>query len=249
MYNWTWSWGLGLWAFFGVLFILAALAIPWALFLLNLRTLLLRVSRENRAMLPDYVWLNFIPVFNLYWFIYTVTKIRASLEAEYRARNWPSAGDFGYNVGLAAGVLSIASAFLGWTPLIGWGVSIGWLVCWIIYWMKTSDLKNQLGPRDTWFGSGSPGYPRADPTGRYWDSSGHTPAPYDPWQAPRPDDRAATGAYGAPTGSDQPSPESPGAESPGSASADQREKRCAFCGTTVAPDDKFCRGCGLPLGP
>jgi hypothetical protein len=201
--------GPGLWVFFVFLFPLVLLIIPWVFFLLNLRSVLWRVHPENRAMSPDQVWLNFIPVFNLGWFIYTVAKVRDSVRAEYRSREWAPAADFGYNVGLAAGILWICLAFFWWIPLVGWLVGIAWLVCWVVYWLKTSDLKRQLEVGPAWFGPGAPP--------PYWQP---------PWQggpatAPPP---AAAGGSGRP-----------------------QVKQCAACGTTIAPDDRFCRGCGLRL--
>jgi hypothetical protein len=81
--------------------------------------LLNRVSPVNRAMPAAHVWLNFIPVFNLGWFLYTVVKVRDSVRAEYQSRGWPVEGDLGYNVGLATGVLAIVTFIMGWVPLLG----------------------------------------------------------------------------------------------------------------------------------
>lgn len=155
-WNWGWDWGSGIFAAVGVIFVLAIFIVPWFLFLLNLQHLLERVSDRNRAMPAAQVWLNFIPIFSLGWFIYTVIKVRDSVRAEYETRGWMPESDLGYNVGLAAGILAAASFVLGWVPLIGWGAVIAWVVCWIIYWLKTADLKNRLGAGAAWAGSASP---------------------------------------------------------------------------------------------
>ena len=98
MYHWGWSWIWGwdwswhgdwnwAWGWFviaGSIFGLAIGLLIEILFLLNLRGALQRVSAPNRAMPPDHVWLNLIPVFGLGWFIYTVIRIRDSLRAEYQ---------------------------------------------------------------------------------------------------------------------------------------------------------------------
>ena len=144
-----WGWGWGWVAAVGGIILLGIFLIPWFFFLLNLQNTLNRVSDRNRAMPSGHVWLNFIPIFNLGWFIYTVTKVRDSVKAEYRSRNWTIEGDFGYNVGLATGVLAIVSFFMGWVPVLGWAVGIAQLVCWIIYWLKTHELKNTLGESGT----------------------------------------------------------------------------------------------------
>lgn len=182
--------GLGLWVFFLSLFPLVLLVIPWVFFLLNLRALLWQVAPQNRAMSADLVWLTFIPVFGLGWFIYTVTKVRDSVRAEYDSRGWSSADDFGYNVGVAAGVLGICLLFFSWIPFIGWALGVSWLVCWILYWLKTSDLKHQLELRPPWSGPGVPPpylQPPGDqaPAGDQGPAGGPPPASPDGSRGPR----------------------------------------------------------------
>ncbi len=143
-WGWDWDWGWGLASVIGSIVLLVILVIPWFFFLLNLQNLLLRVQPRNRAMPSGYVWLNFIPVFNLGWFLYTVMKVRDSVRAEYVSRGWAPEGDQGYNVGLVTGVLAIASFFLGWVPGIGWAIAIAQLICWILYWLKTHELVKRL---------------------------------------------------------------------------------------------------------
>jgi hypothetical protein len=246
-WGWDWGWG-GLWSLFGVIVVLVILAVPWLFFLMNLRGLLESVSVGNRAMRPEEVWLNFIPVFNFYWFIYTVTKVRDSVKAEYYSRGWPVAGDFAYNIGLAAGILGICSVVIGWIPLIPGGVSIAALICWIVYWLKTADLKHRLS-FSAWQGPGSPP-PYADYQPPYGQPPGQGLGAYPPYQPaagpagqgqPSPDARPAS----APRPPDQPQPVA--APAPVVPPKRTTNKQCAVCDTTVAPDDKFCRGCGLPL--
>jgi hypothetical protein len=216
MESWIGPWEVALFFFLP----LGLLLVPWVFFLLNLRSLLWRVHPQNRALSPDQVWLNFIPVFNLGWFIYTIAKVRDSVRAEYASRQWAPAADFGYNVGLAAGILWICLAFFWWIPFIGWALGIGWLICWIVYWLKTSDLKRQLEVGPSWAGPGAP------PS--YWQS---------PWQG-GPAMGPPPGSAGRVAGS---------ADAPAGSSDEPRAKQCAACGTTIAPDDRFCRTCGLPL--
>jgi hypothetical protein len=155
MYDWNWNgdWGNLDPAYVAVVVVLALVFVAvgilvWFFFLRNLRDLLDRVSPRNRAMPSGHVWLNFIPLFSLGWFIYTVIKVRDSVTAEYRSRGWTPEGDFGFGVGMATGILSILSFVLGWVPVAAFGavVGVGELVCWIIYWVRTSRLKNRLGP-------------------------------------------------------------------------------------------------------
>lgn len=180
--RWEWSseWGGWLLGAIGGIALLVILAIPWFFFLLNLQNLLNRIEPRNRAMSAGHVWLNFIPIFNLGWFLYTVVKIKESVEAEYRSRNRPPENDTGYNVGLVTGVLGIASFFLGWIPVLGWGMAIAQLICWVLYWLKTSELKEQLGGTATrtwghgaYAGPHGVGSPRAG-------SQGHSSGPTYP---------------------------------------------------------------------
>ncbi len=151
VWNLDWAWGPGwFFGFAGSIVALVIVCVPWFFFLLNLQTLLQRVDPRNRAMAAGYVWLNFIPVFNLGWFLYTVLKVRESLAAEYRTRGWQPEGDQGYNVGLVTGVLAIATFFLGWIPVLGWGAAIAQIICWILYWLKTSEIKNRLAAPGMW---------------------------------------------------------------------------------------------------
>lgn len=152
MYAWHWDWTWGWLPLAGGIVVLGILVLPWFFFLLNLHTLLERVSPQNRAMPPAHVWLNFIPLFSLGWYLYTVHQVRDSVRAEYRARGWPLDQDFGYNLGLASGVLGVASFFMGWVPLIGWACSIGAFVCWIMYWLKTHEISAVLSRMAPAFG-------------------------------------------------------------------------------------------------
>jgi hypothetical protein len=233
MPGWAWNWGWA--AFIGAIIVLGIFLVPWFFFLLNLHTLLDRVSDRNRAMPAAHVWLNFIPVFNLGWFIYTAMKVRDSVKAEYQARGWAADGDFGYNVGLAAGVLAIALFFIGWVPVLGWGLGIALLVCWIIYWLKTSDFKNRLGETGAWQGSA--------PYGPYQGRQG-SQGPGAPFMAPpaggppRTPPSYPPATAGPPAAAPTPEEASGGAAAP---------RLCAGCGAVFDPEDRFCRTCGLPL--
>ena len=244
--SWAWDWGWGWAATVGGIIVLGILLIPWFLFLLNLQTTLNRVSVQNRAMPAGHVWLNFIPVFNLGWFIYTATKVRDSVRAEYQSRGWPPDGDFGYNVGLTTGILAIASFFIGWVPVVGWGIGLALLVCWIIYWLKTSDLKNRLGSGDRWQGF-APYSPYSQPPYKTPQAAWPPPArPVAPGTS-----ASGTSASGAPVAAPPATTPaaSPEGESPAQPpTADEvGAKLCAGCGAPFDPADRFCRSCGLRL--
>ena len=229
---WGWGWIAGI----GLIILLGIFLLPWFFFLLNLQNLLERVSPANRRMAPGLVWLNFIPLFHLGWFIYTVIKVRDSVSAESQSRGWMLDGDLGYNVGLTAGILWIAAFFIGWIPFIGWVLPLAGVICWIIYWLKTSDLKHRLEGPPPWVRPGA--YPVTYPPGVSPYATGY-PQPYVP--------PAATVAPPPPAPIEQPSGDEPTAEAGAGATAGAAaENNCGACGSKIDPGDRFCRSCGLP---
>jgi hypothetical protein len=240
---WGWGWLAGI----GVIILLGLFLLPWFFFLLNVQTLLNAIHPANRRMSPGMVWLNFIPIFSLGWFIYTVAKVKDSVNAEFKSRAWYIDGDLGYNVGLTAGILWVASFFIGWIPFIGWVLPLAGAVCWIIYWLKISDLRNRLDSGPAWNRPGmySSMYPPAYP-------------PYTP-RYPRGDGARMTGGGpGAPDGGQRPATAQPSAERPiegepvkdgaeTTTATGTAETTCALCGSKYDAADRFCRGCGLRL--
>ncbi len=110
-------------------------------FILNLYKTLNACAEENQALSPALVWLLFIPLFNWFWTIWVVIKIKESLLAEYTARGWHSEKEnYGYTVGLIWAIGSIVSII----PVIGILASLASLVCWIMYWVQTNQYKNKL---------------------------------------------------------------------------------------------------------
>jgi hypothetical protein len=186
-------------------------------FLLNLRNLLKQVSPQNQAMSPDLVWLNLIPIFGLGWIIYTVIKVRDSLQYEFQTRGWPVVGDFGYGVGLAYAILALTT----WIPYLGYATSLASLVCFVIYWVKTAQLKNQLalaGPAPVT--ASTPRYP-------------------------------SYGAPGYGSSPQYPSPQYPSGQYPGlgASSGLSTQAKCSACGGVLWPADELCRGCGFVVQP
>jgi hypothetical protein len=227
---WSWGWLAGV----GIIIMLGVFLLPWFFFLLNLQTLLTNVSPENRRMSPGLVWLNFIPVFQLGWFIYTVVKVKDSLTAEFRSRGWFIDGDLGYNVGLTAGILWVASFVIGWIPFIGWVLPLAGIICWILYWLKTSDLRNRLDAGPAWHrGQYQPMYPPAYPP-----YGGRNPQGAPRTAAPPPGEGAEPGEDGAKQA--EPSEDTTG-------ETEARDYRCAACGAEFDPGDWFCRKCGSRL--
>ena len=126
-----------------ILIIVVALGsiIPGILYLVSLQSTLNEVSIKNRCMQPGQVWLSLIPLFGLVWQFIMVSRIADSLRAEFDDRQIQIAElRPGYSVGLAYCVLFTCSII----PVLGFLTSIAGLICWIIYWVKTSDFRQKL---------------------------------------------------------------------------------------------------------
>ena len=109
-------------------------------YLKNLSDLLKQVSPSNRLTEPGSVWLMFIPLFNLIYPFILYPKICDSTKAEYMSRGLPSEGDFSRGIGITMPILGLA----GMIPVLGGIASLGNLVLFIVFWVKTSGYKNQL---------------------------------------------------------------------------------------------------------
>jgi hypothetical protein len=220
-------------------------------FLLNLRDVLRQVGPQNQKMAPNLVWLNFIPLFGIAWMFITVIRVRDSVRAEFVTRGWAPHGDYGFGVGLAYAILSI---FLGLFTVVPF------LICWGIYWSRTSELKNQLmhgrpplgwvpsppspgqrGP--TGYGS-SPGMVGSVPPGlrRSCSACGAGVQPGDEFCRTcgvHLDVTVGADLGAAPSG--EPAPAD--LLAPPAAVTDSS---CPFCGAPYRPNAQFCSVCGRP---
>lgn len=125
---------------FGLVGILGVLAVA-VFFMLNLQKTIASCSRENQAMDPAMVWLLLIPLFNFYWLFHVVMKIRDSLTKEYQARSLDLAEvNESYNIGLWYAIVSCISI----VPILGWIASIAGIVLFIMYWIKTAEIRKKL---------------------------------------------------------------------------------------------------------
>ena len=99
-------------------------------FLITLMKVLNKCAPENQTMEGGMVWLNFIPLFNLGWIIYTVIQIRDSLKAEFKSRNIqiddPEAG---FSIGLAYAICSCCTII----PFLGFLSAVAAIILMIIY--------------------------------------------------------------------------------------------------------------------
>ena len=114
--------------------------IPLIFYCLTLQKALNRVSPENRAMQPGMVWLLLIPLFNIVWNFFVVLNMAKSLGAEFKKRNIAEEPEPGKGIGLTACILMCCTII----PVVGGLAGLGYLVCWIIYWVKIAGFSGKL---------------------------------------------------------------------------------------------------------
>lgn len=123
----------------GVFFVI--FVIPWVFYILCLERALQRCSPASRAMPPGRVWLLLIPIFGLVWHFIVVSDMARSLGNEFKSRNVQNVDPApGKSVGLAMCILSVC----GLIPLIGVVLSMGAIVCWIVYWVRIATYSEAL---------------------------------------------------------------------------------------------------------
>jgi hypothetical protein len=127
------------------LVLIAAALLVFILFLLNLKRMLDQVNPDNRMVPPANVFLMLIPVFSLVYGFILFPKISESLRREYESRGMTMPGDGLKVLGSAFAGLSLFSMIVNYleTPLSA-VVSIALLVIFIVYWVKSAQIKNAL---------------------------------------------------------------------------------------------------------
>lgn len=132
-YNWTFV--------MGILTLLVLILIPTIFYLLTLKKALETVNAENRMMAPGKVWLLLIPVFNLVWMFVVVNKIAESFHAECNLLNIPTnETNPTQGIGNIKNILRICTMI----PIIGILAGIGYVVCWIMHWIKVNEYINLI---------------------------------------------------------------------------------------------------------
>ena len=155
------------------LILLAALLVPAILFFLTQQNTLKLIRKENRDLHPALVWLQIIPLFNLYWIFVVVTRIADGISKEKVALqddsilgipDYDAVKGVGkrptYKIGMAwcilylcfFGILIVFNLFA--TPnstendtfLAIFSPLFGLAIttCWIIYWVKLVSEKRKL---------------------------------------------------------------------------------------------------------
>lgn len=124
-----------------ILCLMGLLIIPRIFYLLTLQRVMEKVSIENRTMAPGNAWLELIPIFNLVWQFFNVIHVSDSLKKEFDAKGIKISEDRpAYSIGITFCVLSCCSII----PFLGILTGLASLICWIIFWVKISEYRNQL---------------------------------------------------------------------------------------------------------
>jgi hypothetical protein len=124
-----------------VLLMLALVLLPTIFYFITLQKALAAVSAENRMMPPGQVWLSLIPIFNFVWMFFVVNKIADSFRLEcYKLNITTTELKPTQGIGNAKNILRLCS----FVPVLGILASLGFIVCWIIHWIKVNEYKNLI---------------------------------------------------------------------------------------------------------
>jgi hypothetical protein len=143
--------------------LLLAFVIPAILFFLSQQKILQIISPENREMSPGSVWLQFIPVFGMVWQFIVVIRIAHSVSKELTSKMGDTILENSqvqikstdesptYTIGIAYCILTTLGVLINYSSmhsssflaLSSFFVLTG-MVCWIIYWVRLVNTKNQL---------------------------------------------------------------------------------------------------------
>jgi hypothetical protein len=230
-----------------ILIPIALVIVPFIFYMLTLQKALERCSPVNRSMSPGMVWLQIIPIFGFIWQFFVVTAISSSLEKEYASRRAPVEPQPGRNLGIAMCVTVLCSAI----PYVGWLCGIAYIVLWILYWVKISNLSGTLDRLPL---APGPGFGRGPGGGYYqaptyqspsYQQAGYQAAGYAPPSLAA--SGYAAGAYAQPAES-RPTPSIDDTSSWLSSNARSTPAACSACGAALAPDATFCVSCGAQRG-
>jgi hypothetical protein len=106
-----------------------------------LQRALSKCATASRAIEPELVWLQLVPIFNLVWQFFVVKGIAKSLRNEFARRAIPTTEELpAQPIGLAMCV----SACCCIVPLLGLLASVAFLILWIKYWVKVTEYSKLL---------------------------------------------------------------------------------------------------------
>jgi hypothetical protein len=131
---------LALVPFFFLLIFSAGLLLLFVFYYKNIQDMMLEVAPHNQQVPPSNIWLMFIPLFNLVYGFIIYPKVCDSVRLEFQERGESQGGDYGRGLAIALPILRICMII----PLLNWLAFPGWLIVWIIYWVKMAEFKKQL---------------------------------------------------------------------------------------------------------
>jgi hypothetical protein len=91
-------------------------------------------------MEPAMTWLLLVPCFSLIWHFFVVINLSKSLAAEFQRRGLSEDPEPGKTLGLIMCILACCSPI----PLLGIACGLGYLVCWILYWVKIAGYSKKI---------------------------------------------------------------------------------------------------------
>ena len=106
-------------------------------FMSSLSNALKQCRPRNQRMDPGQVWLNLIPLFNIFWMFHTVSSVSDSLRREFRSRGWRARENFGQTWGIVFSVVNILTCgcYISGLPPI---------ILLVVYWSKIVAYTREL---------------------------------------------------------------------------------------------------------
>lgn len=118
------------------LIVLVVALIPKIFYILTLQKTFKNTALENRKMEPNNTWLMLIPIFGLVWHFIVLNHLFDSLYAEKASKDIKFQNlKQNKQLGLTVCILACCMFVPGVRTL----AFLGYLVCWIIFWIKVND--------------------------------------------------------------------------------------------------------------
>lgn len=117
--------------------ILAIILLPGILYILALQKAFQAVDAPLQPMSPAMVWLLLIPLVNLVWIFFVVSRLKTAYARMGEAGRLTAPTDAGYRVGMGMAVCAVVSII----PVIGALFALASLVLWILHWIQVSKAR------------------------------------------------------------------------------------------------------------
>ena len=130
--------------------VIIAAFIPIIFYCLTLQKTL-RLTYGHHQFSPGLVWLMLIPLFNFVWHFILVSNVTRGVKGRM-GQMGRDCGDAGWGVGLTMCILACCC----WIPFLNWVTGIGYLVTWIIYWIKIAGYNSVMASQGVYATPGTP---------------------------------------------------------------------------------------------